>query len=192
MRAAAAVAAALLALCAALSASAAPIVDDGPAEQAAPVEHAVFVRSCGDCLEDSYCEFNHPDATPELPLACVTHGTDHALYKRYENLNCLDRAGISGKFYQGDIGQIVCYNLAVNVTGTFLTMGAGACPIGSGGGQIISSAVSGPITDSAPGTCMASFLPFVFGENCNTLAQWAVFPCISGPNFVLTITDPFP
>ncbi|KAI9023196.1 hypothetical protein DFJ74DRAFT_720545 [Hyaloraphidium curvatum] len=45
----------------------------------------VFRRSCGECGDDSYCEFGFPDA-PEGHVACVVHDVEDMvhLYRRYD------------------------------------------------------------------------------------------------------------
>ncbi|KAI9022622.1 VIT family-domain-containing protein [Hyaloraphidium curvatum] len=72
--------AAMFALSAVLTGAAASPVGAKTADQAPTA--VLFRRGCGGCPASSFCEYAYPDA-PANSVACVTYGSQGALYRRY-------------------------------------------------------------------------------------------------------------
>ncbi|KAI9030618.1 hypothetical protein DFJ74DRAFT_702913 [Hyaloraphidium curvatum] len=148
----------------------------------------LFVRSCAECLDGTFCEFGHPDATPDLPLACIAPARDgRALYRRYDAAadNCLERPGLMGKYYGvGSFGCISFHGTAGNLQ---YGVGGGACPQDP---WVLNATIApGP---STPGSCIDidPSNSIAFGPNCNSLLLYDDDTCAT-LNDVAHITEPF-
>ncbi|KAI9023969.1 hypothetical protein DFJ74DRAFT_767501 [Hyaloraphidium curvatum] len=163
-----------------------------PAVHAAPTAGdrgvTLFVRSCSDCLEGSFCEFGHPAATAEAPIACVDHAGDlRSLYRRYApaSNNCFDKPGITTKFY-GATGA--CFNPFL--VGPIRNIGVypGTCPFVTSVGTLSLQNVPNAPGDCVPTTSSSSVK---FGAGCNSVDFFSDDACTTFA-YTATITDPFP
>ncbi|KAI9023195.1 hypothetical protein DFJ74DRAFT_767837 [Hyaloraphidium curvatum] len=129
----------------------------------------VFRRSCGECGDDSFCEFGFPDA-PEGHVACVAHDGENLehLYRRYDpvgtptvtvvgfapaataNLGSTTDSVITSTFTLSNPGPIpyTVTNIAVNQAGQLARR---APPAGPGGTILVGGLVT-PAVVSAGST----------------------------------------
>ncbi|KAI9021829.1 hypothetical protein DFJ74DRAFT_768446 [Hyaloraphidium curvatum] len=67
---------------------------------AAPRASVLFARSCAECADEFFCEFAHPGAPPDRPIACVSHADRRTLYRRYAAVDCLADPGLAGRRFE--------------------------------------------------------------------------------------------
>ncbi|KAI9016839.1 hypothetical protein DFJ74DRAFT_770413 [Hyaloraphidium curvatum] len=150
---------------------------------------AIFVRSCDECDTNQYCEFSHPGASSEAPLACVSYTDGHSLYRRYDYTgNCLDRPGLDAKFYYESASGSYCWWFSEQGGAWKLNIAEGTCPQSTPLVAFDVVAASG----SAPGTCWtASPNGVQFGPGCNSFVMHGGSESCGGATGTIPITVPF-